>query len=403
MAWRLRASVVRGEIDNRVKGKITGKVWLAGRDEPVVLKLDGNGYRDVAGCLFTFENPVPQAGDEHADLFPEQVGAIGDYTASRKVRAFDIPIDEALAMIRRGEKPPEHMANCLYLEWFSERNGRVVIESYDYETKIVDAAWSLDEGEEEEQLKQNAESMVGFMQRLGEAIEETEEPLYDPDDDKPMDEFAWERFMKESDKRTEKYGELLEKYMDHPDRDQIVAREMGWNKLAEDLETYDEAVGKGELEPFDFDSDDIEELVPNPLTEGVDWIRDEYDHPVHPLQFHATKTVMALWHECKDAGLLEEAAGNNELHDMLFNGQCVGAKLAGALNSLAYDRITDNAFVVACLKRALPYFDDMIQALEKVRKKEILDPARLQCFSGDMFAIRAEIVQLMERFRTEMG
>ena len=27
-----------------------------------------------------------------------------------------------------------------------------------------------------------------------------------------MDEFEWERFMKESDKRTEKYGELLEKY-----------------------------------------------------------------------------------------------------------------------------------------------------------------------------------------------
>ena len=396
MAWRLRASVVRGEIDNRVKGEITGKVWLAGRDEPVVLKLDGNGYRDVAGCLFSFENPVPQVGDEHTDLFPEQVGAIGDYTASRKVRAFDIPLDEALEMIRRGEKPPEHMANCLYLEWFSGRNGRVVIESHDYKTKIIDTAWVLDEEEEGEQLKKNAESMVGFMQRLGEAIEEADAPPCDPDDDKPMDEFQWERFMKKSDKRTDKYGKLLEKYMDHPDRDQIVAREMGWNKIPDLFENIPEN------EPFDFDSDDSDEPIPNPATKGVDWVLDSDGDPVHPLQLRATDTVMELWNECRNAGLLEEETENHDLSEMLFNGHSVGAKLAGALNGMAYDRHHDGGFVIACLKRALPYFDDMVQALEKVRKNEILDAARLQRFSDDMFAIRAEIVQLMERFRAEM-
>ena len=42
-------------------------------------------------------------------------------------------LEQALEMIDRCEKPPEHMANCLYLEWFSEANGRVVIESTDYE------------------------------------------------------------------------------------------------------------------------------------------------------------------------------------------------------------------------------------------------------------------------------
>ncbi len=379
-----------------------GKVWLVGRADPVMLKLEGNGYRDVAGCLFTFVNPAPQVDDEHTDLFPEQVGAIGDYTASRKVRAFDIPIDEALAMIRRGEKPPEHMANCLYLEWFSERNGRVVIESYDYEMKIIDTAWSLDEQDEAEQLEKNAESMVGFMQRLGEAIEQSEVSPYDPADDKPMDEFEWERFMKESDKRTYKYGKLLEKYMDHPDRDQIVAREMGWDGLADDLEAYDEAVEKGEVQPFDFEESGFEDPVPNPLTEGIDWIRDEHGHPVHPLQHQAFEVVMALWHECKDAGLLEEGAFNHEVHDMLFNGQCIGAKLAGALNHMGYDSAPGNGFVVACLKRALPYFDEMMLALEKVRKQETFPSERLNRFSADMFAIRAEIVQLMEKFRNEI-
>ena len=39
-------------------------------------------------------------------------------------------------MLRRGETPPDHMANCLYLEWFSHRNGRVVVESTDYQLTL---------------------------------------------------------------------------------------------------------------------------------------------------------------------------------------------------------------------------------------------------------------------------
>jgi len=88
---------------------------------------------------------------------------------------------------------------------------------------------------------------------------------------------------------------------------------------------------------------------------------------------------------------------------MLFNGQCVGAKLAGALNSMAYDRAHDGGFIIARLKRALPYFDEMIQSLEKVRKKELVAPQRLQRFSDEMFAIRSEIVQVMEKFRNGFG
>ena len=43
-------------------------------------------------------------------------------------------------MIRRREKPPEHLANSLYLEWFGEANGRVVVESADYELSISPGA-----------------------------------------------------------------------------------------------------------------------------------------------------------------------------------------------------------------------------------------------------------------------
>ena len=124
MAFRIHDSVVRGEIDNRVKGIVRGRIWVEGRAEPVVLELMGNAWPDLAGCLLTFTNPLKRIPHGDLDgLDPLQRGSIGDLTASRKVRVFDIPLEDALAMYRRKEKPPEHMANCLYLEWFSEANG----------------------------------------------------------------------------------------------------------------------------------------------------------------------------------------------------------------------------------------------------------------------------------------
>ena len=137
MAFRIHDSVVRGEIDNRVKGIVRGRIWVERRPKPLLLELKGNAWPDLAGCLLTFRNPQKRIPHPHVDsLHPLQRGRIGDLTASRKVRVFDIPLEEALEMIRRKEKPPEHIANCLYLEWFSKANGRVVIESADYELTI---------------------------------------------------------------------------------------------------------------------------------------------------------------------------------------------------------------------------------------------------------------------------
>ena len=56
----------------------------------------------------------------------------------------------------------------------------------------------------------------------------------EPQPEKIWDEYDWERFLQQQDRKTEKYMELLEKYIDHPERDQIIAREMGWTHLLND-------------------------------------------------------------------------------------------------------------------------------------------------------------------------
>src|SRR4030095_3092431 len=69
-------------------------------------------------------------------------------------------------------------------------------------------------------------------------------PMAEPDEpEKVWDEYDWERFLQQQDRKTEKYMELLERYIDDPNRDQIIAREMGWNHLLdEDGKHWEESV-----------------------------------------------------------------------------------------------------------------------------------------------------------------
>ena len=163
MAWRIERQVVRGEIDNRTHGRISGKIWLIGKAEPVVLDLKGNGDRDMAGRVLRFSNPDPEVGED-VGLMVEQRGWTGDLTASCKVKVPDCSVEE---MMRLGKKFPWHWANCLYLEWFSEANGRVVIEATDFELELTgEPEWKFDEAEEEKLQQENGQEMLAFSERL---------------------------------------------------------------------------------------------------------------------------------------------------------------------------------------------------------------------------------------------
>jgi len=395
MAWRIHDCVRKGEIDNRRRGHVRGKIWLVGRDEPVTLDLSGNCSRDLAGCVVRFKNPRAKSVlEEHVDLAPKQTGVSGEITASRKIRVFDVPLEEALRLTKEGKAPPEHMGNCFYIEWFSETNGRVVIESTEYKTDISAPGWTLLPNEEQEQIAATHQAMRDWLDRLDESLQQRREE-FDPDEEKPLDEFGYEKFMRESDARTDKYMELLKKYQGHPDQEKIVAREMGWTWLEEALEADE----RGALPPRE--EIEVSELVPDALTEGTDWLCDEEGHIQHPLTKRAFESAMALWHYCDERGLLGED-GDSDLHEMIFQFQTTGAKVAGALNGLAYDEdLRDGGFIVAALKRALNYLHKSIAAAEKVENKNLLDSERLKSFRGDLFDIREEILSLMKRFRED--
>ena len=394
MALRIHEQVVRGDLDNRLRGRVRGQIWLVGRDQPITLELSGNCLRDLAGCLINFSNPNPSAGaNAQSDLAPSQEGIAGEITASHRVRVFDVPLEEAIQISREGGTPPEHMANSLYIEWFSDASGRVVIESADYIINVSPPAWTLSREEEQQQIETSHDALRDWLDRLDGADQYQQPNSFDPDEEKPLDEFGYEKLMRESDVKTDKYMELLEKYDGHLDQERIVAREMGWTWLEEALEA-DERGALPEREPME-----VPELVPNPATEGIDWIRDEDGDIHHPLQKRAFETAMEMWHFCDDNNLLGEE-GDADVREMIFEAQTLGAKLAGALNGLGYEEDTrDGGFVVATLKRALIYLHKSLAAADKVAEKKLLPNERLERFRIDLFEIREEMLRLMQRFR----
>ena len=403
MAYRIHDSVIRGEIDNTVRGVVKGKIWRVGHDEPIVLDLAGDCWRDLAGRRCSFVNPNP-VKDKYDGLQNLQTGEVGDITASRKVRVPDLPLDEWLERKRQGLEAPEHWGNALYLEWYSDANGRVVVESADYELEVSLPEWEMTEEDERRQREINAEGMQRFLNRLESALRDG--PPVEVPEEREMDEFEWERFLKESDARTERYGELLDKFKDHPDQERIVARHMGWDWLDEALSESPENTPeskKDAAEPEAWDIPDLDEMSepePNPETEGVDWIRTEGGFVKHPLQHRCHELGMRMFFDAKERGLdnpFSEDA-DPDVADMVFYVQRTAVKMAGALSSIATGFSMPDGFVVATLKRAMGFLHEALGKMDKVESRKLLAD-KIPEYREELLQIRSDLIDLMARFR----
>jgi hypothetical protein len=405
MAWRIQDSVIRGEIDNRVKGHVRGRLWLDGLAKPVTLELEGNACPDLAGCLLKFKNPAKTFPMRKKPAFaPLQRGKIGNLSASQKARVFTVPDEEALAMMDRGEKPPERIANALYLEWFSEGNGRVVIESANFELNISAPEWRLTSAEEKQRAQDAEAGWEMFSKQLNEASEKQKRGQKDPEAE--WDEHDYERFMKECDARTDKYMELQEKYGDSDEAEAKIAKEMGWDREDTPLPEGFGAAGEGEDERMSVEEMNriCEEAAneplpePEPHREGIDWIRTDSGDIRHPLQHRCFESALKCWHQAEDLGL--ERLADKDLDQFVFEFQTTGAKLAGALGSIARGcGPRDGAFTVAYLKRALDHLHQAQAGLEAVAPKKLLPKKMVSAARKELFEIREDILKLMDEFR----
>lgn len=216
-----------------------------------------------------------------------------------------------------------------------------------------------------------------------------------PDNEEPgktWDEYDWERFLQQQDRKTERYMELLEKYIDDPNRDQIIAREMGWYHLLDEE-------GKTWADNVDTDFAREMELADDEDEEGEDEETDEEDeaesfemHPLYQASFALTVWIDQLFDEQGDL------QNNPHAVKLATQSAIASAKLAAALSD---DDVDEIGMTIAYLKRALKATSTAIESAVALKQEIKLTKEKWATLDHRLFQIRDGIITLMGEYRSE--
>lgn len=211
-------------------------------------------------------------------------------------------------------------------------------------------------------------------------------PGYDREPDRVWDEYEWERFLQQQDHKTEKYMELLEKYLDHPQRDQIIAREMGWTQLSSGEEWTDDS---DSLVPEDAGEEGEEQAPSGDIINNPESFED---HNLYRAAFALTVWIDQLFDDHPTLQN-EPAAVKLATHSALAS-----AKLAAALSD---DDVDEIGMTIAYLKRALKAITVSMEAAGQMLTERVISPRQHGALMQRLFQVRDGIISLMGEYRGE--
>ena len=211
---------------------------------------------------------------------------------------------------------------------------------------------------------------------------------YDRESDSAWDEYEWERFLQQQDHKTEKYMELLEKYLDDPQRDQIIAREMGWSQLLD---------GKGWSDEVDSllaeESRGSESDYETPVSSSFISPSESFeDHSLYRAAFSLTIWIDQLFDS--DASLQNEPSAVK----LATHSALASAKLAAALSD---DDVDEIGMTIAYLKRALKAITVSLDAAASLAAEKRITHEELSALQQRLFQVRDGIITLMGEYRGE--
>ncbi|MBA3544011.1 MAG: hypothetical protein H0T83_06190 [Chthoniobacterales bacterium] len=207
------------------------------------------------------------------------------------------------------------------------------------------------------------------------------------DSDRAWDEYEWERFLQQQDQKTEKYMELLEKYIDDPQRDEIVAREMGWCHLTEETGNDWEE----EAESFLDENEEADEAESD-LSQINSCAESFEEHVLYRAAFALTIWIDQLF-DSNPALQNDPAAVKLATHTAL-----AAAKLAAALSD---EEAEELGMTIAYLKRSLKAVTVALDASAQLSSEQSLTRAQHSVLRQRIFQVRDGIILLMGEFRGE--
>jgi hypothetical protein len=259
-----------------------------------------------------------------------------------------------------------------------------------------------------------------------------------PDEhDEPWSEEEWLADMKRNDARADRFGELLETLRDDPNREEVIAHEMGWGRLADQghdgadeednvAEDDDEQWSEGKFDPAEFMIDEATEdeedeneppdvRLSDKLAEAMEKVgmhKEQMDdqkveerlagrHRESSRQIPEFKLTSRVG--TKLQRLLEPyAQAEDDPTDGLFGEALIGAHIASAKivggHSLGYDTHYINGNI-ARQRIGLDAVDKSIKAFEQLKKDKFLPGKLVDVILPDLTRLRAALADRIERLR----
>jgi hypothetical protein len=416
MAWRIEKHVSRGEIDNRIRGRITARLWFCGDEEtPMEIRLTGDAQPDLHGRFLTFANPGAKPG-RPGGLSLRQRGAAGHITASRKVRIPDVPLERIGEYHKTGRPLPCHWGNVLHFEWFSETDGRIVIEApYALQISADAPTWELSPGEKaalDDALAAGADDDPVIIIRNpdfagppeSEAWKESRENAGAGEDDE------WRPPTEEEADRTQAESDLL--------ADRIMARMEREGEGADFEKILDEEITRrrrerGKSGPTPEQLADNQRRLDD-LNAGAEEVLREMESEAwkgpakprwHPLTMRARELALRVSKEVEERNWCPaDAHGEHPVLQLVSSLMCVGPKLAGALGAHE-DRPPPLIFAAATivrLKKALDFIEDVRLAAECCAGQNLIEAAWLDGVMREAGEIAAAIEVLIAELRARL-
>jgi len=440
MAWRIEENVLRGEIDNRVRGRVTARLWFCGHENtPMDILLQGDAEPDLHGRVITFTNPNAKPGDLQG-LCMEQRGQAGHITASRKVRIPDVPLDRIGEYMGSGKKLPCHWGNVLYFEWFSKTNGRVVIEAaYKLVISPGTPTWRLTPEEKAER-----DAKLADAEKNSEFVTIIRNPNYV----EPGDE--WKSggaggTDSEAGAGEYKDGHFTDQFRppteEEADRDQVRSDVIGDRVdarmqregadadyikiLFEEIDRYDREHGKPEPTPEEIAEnerfiDDLNAAAGEELDDmkSEAWkgdaapeavmpeFEEEEERKRHPLVERAGDFALRVHRDIEARGWIsEDMHHEHPVVQLRGSLMCVGPKLAGTMRREGDwpPPLFFTAHAIVRLKKALDYVEDALLAAESCAEQNLTEAAWLAEVARETREIGAEIEGHIAEQRARLG
>lgn len=120
MAWRPSRYLIEGELDNTTLGTVTGWMQFTGMLFRVTVELEGDFHADIRGTK------IHLTGSSRSDID----------AAATFMDPFDLYQLGKVLNITAG-RPPHDPSHAPHIEWFSRRNGRVVIELRPDQVQVI--------------------------------------------------------------------------------------------------------------------------------------------------------------------------------------------------------------------------------------------------------------------------